>query len=450
MIALKITPFVGRRHTDYPPLPYRAYTSFGRGLEMTEHSISLIRSAKVESKTSLSISHPLEQIDTARLARRLVIFQPDAGSIDRLITEAGSRIAGLADASVVKRIARHNPDSIWAFARKAGFDPSNPKGEGFMAILLLTREGLKHLAARTLDATNPDLDLIAKPGERPAGGYVWATYAPGTLAPAVALVLERLSAAPYDGVPLFTRATTKDGYRFTESLGFRKGVCVDGIDAPHLYVYERCRTVASNAPLYDTYRPGAEPNVVSVTVAHDMNDMMRISSIRSAVYIGEQECPYEEEFDGNDFAAAHLLGYVGDQPAGCIRIRHFADFAKIERLAVRREFRNTRLSFVLVKAAIEFCRAKGYRRAYGHAQRRLVPFWSRFGGVPLPGREGFVFSDFDYVEVMVELEPHPDPIVLGSDPYVIIRPEGRWHEPGVLDRSAARPVTRPSVGAAVP
>ena len=39
--------------------------------------------------------------------------------------------------------------------------------------------------------------------------------------------------------------------------------------------------------------------------------------MRSAVYIGEQECPYEEEFDGNDLAATHLIGYVGNEPAGC-------------------------------------------------------------------------------------------------------------------------------------
>jgi len=27
---------------------------------------------------------------------------------------------------------------------------------------------------------------------------------------------------------------------------------------------------------------------------------MRVAAIRNAVYIGEQECPYEEEYDGND------------------------------------------------------------------------------------------------------------------------------------------------------
>jgi len=33
---------------------------------------------------------------------------------------------------------------------------------------------------------------------------------------------------------------------------------------------------------------------------------------------------------------------------------------------------------------------------------------------------------------------------LESDPYVIIRPEGSWQETGILERSRARGVSRPS------
>ncbi|MGO8710757.1 MAG: GNAT family N-acetyltransferase, partial [Rhizomicrobium sp.] len=151
-------------------------------------------------------------------------------------------------------------------------------------------------------------------------------------------------------------------------------------------------------------------------------------------------------FDGNDMSATHLLGYVGDEPAGCIRIRYFADFAKIERLAVRKEFRSTRLSFQLVRAAIELCRVKGYRRLYGHAQKRLVNFWSRFGFRLFEGGQELVFSDFDYVEMVADIEAHPDAITIGGNPYKTIRPEGRWHVPGILESSAHRDVTRPSVG----
>ncbi|MDR3468750.1 MAG: GNAT family N-acetyltransferase [Xanthobacteraceae bacterium] len=187
---------------------------------------------------------------------------------------------------------------------------------------------------------------------------------------------------------------------------------------------------------------------MSVAVARSIEDIMRVISIRSAVYMAEQNCPYLEEFDGNDFAATHLIGYVGGEPAGCLRIRHFADFAKIERLAVRHEFRSTRLAFKLVRGSIDLCRMKGYRRLYGHAQKRLANFWGRFGFQPLPGGRELVFSDFDYVEMVLDTDPHPDAIRIGDDPYRILRAEGKWHEPGLLERSTKRGVTRPSVDVA--
>jgi len=95
-----------------------------------------------------------------------------------------------------------------------------------------------------------------------------------------------------------------------------------------------------------------------------------------------------------------------------------------------------------LRAGIELCQIKGYRRLYGHAQKRLVNFWSRFGFRLFEGGHELVFSDFDYVEMIAELDRHPDAISIGGDPYVIIRPEGRWHVPGVLERSASRTTNR--------
>ena len=122
--------------------------------------------------------------------------------------------------------------------------------------------------------------------------------------------------------------------------------------------------------------------------------------------------------------------------------------AKIERLAVRQEFRSLGVGSQLVRAAIEFCQVKGYRRIYAHSQKRLLEFWRQFSFNPLAGGRQFAFSDFDYVEIVLDTTPHPKAISIGIDPYIVIRPEGRWHMPGILERSALRPVTRPSVDAA--
>lgn len=200
------------------------------------------------------------------------------------------------------------------------------------------------------------------------------------------------------------------------------------------------------APLYDTtFAPDDRRNSSRdrIKVVQSISDFMQVVAIRSAVFVSEQECPYDEEFDGNDFCATHLIGYRDREPIACLRIRYFADFAKLERLAVRHEYRNSRMSFTIVKAAIELIRKKGYRQIYGQAQDRLVKFWCHFGFKPLPKRADLVFSDFSYTEIRMELEPHPDPITIQSDPYVIIRAEGAWHKTGVLEDSATRPVTSP-------
>ncbi|MBI3675311.1 MAG: GNAT family N-acetyltransferase [Proteobacteria bacterium] len=157
----------------------------------------------------------------------------------------------------------------------------------------------------------------------------------------------------------------------------------------------------------------------------------------------EQSCPYDEEFDGNDRTGSHIIGYVDGEPAATIRIRYFADFVKLERLAVLPRFRRTLIAKEVIEAAVNFCRRKGYRTIYGHAQKRLVPFWTRFGFQPLAKNYRLIFSDHEYVEMWGEVDPHPNPLTMHSDPYVLVRPEGYWDEPGALDRSAARPVTSP-------
>lgn len=203
----------------------------------------------------------------------------------------------------------------------------------------------------------------------------------------------------------------------------------------------------NDIPIYDSFdkdQAVSNPGRYGIKVARCLSDMMQIVSIRSAVFISEQECPYSEEFDGNDFCSTHFIGYVGKEPAACLRARFFADFAKLERLAVRHEFRRSRLAFKIVKAGIEFSKAKGYTRIYGHAQDRLVSFWSTFGARPMKARgQPLVFSDFSYTEMLLEVEQTPDAITLSSDPYLLIRPEGKWHEPGILEQSATREVTSP-------
>ena len=125
------------------------------------------------------------------------------------------------------------------------------------------------------------------------------------------------------------------------------------------------------------------------------------------------------------------------EPCGSLRIRYFAGFAKFERLAVREQYRGLGLGRDIVAYAIELCRLKGYRTLNIHARTDKVAFWSKFKFVN-SGSAPFQFSDYEYVEMRADLDAHASPVTLGIDPFVVIRPEGCWESPGVLERSAIR------------
>jgi Predicted acyltransferase len=370
-----------------------------------------------------------------QLARRTVIFTVDAAGIAALVDAARQDIPGLTSNHMFQTVANHNPDTFWAIAKRGRFNVASPKGEGFLAVLPLTHEGTRRLIDGRLDTRNPELCYIARQSERPAGIYVWAIHAKGTIAAAIPLVLQKFSTPLYRGVNIYSRPVTKEGLRVLEPLGFSAGASYDGLHAPHLQMFDR----ADDVPAVKA----VPQDPVTVEVVRSMDEMARVIAIRGAIYMGEQRCPFEEEFDGNDFTATHLICHKDREPVGCIRIRYFADFAKLERLAVRHEGRGSGLAGRILDAAIDLCRKKGYSVLYAHSQKRFLKVWEQRGFRRMGARE-LVFSDFDYVEVKLETQKHPQSITLSDDPYVIIRPEGRWDTPGILERSASRGVCLPA------
>ena len=264
------------------------------------------------------------------------------------------------------------------------------------------------------------------------------------LAPALVLVMEKLKAPLYRDVDLIARAVTQEGSQFNDSLGFQRGLWWDGNYYPAIHHYQRemangddDRTLLNIRAPYDDYRDGAAGGVTT-KVVHNIEELTQALAIRSAVYVGEQNCPYWEEFDGNDYSGTHLLAFAGGEPIGCLRIRYFAEFAKLERLAVREEFRGQGAGGKLVTAATELCKMKGYKRLYAHARIHLLGFWNQLGFHEIETAATFQFSDHEFIEIGKEVTPLAEALSLATDPYVLIRPEGRWHSPGILERSAGR------------
>jgi GNAT superfamily N-acetyltransferase len=166
---------------------------------------------------------------------------------------------------------------------------------------------------------------------------------------------------------------------------------------------------------------------VGVTIARDFNDLAIVHSLRSAIFLNSPDHTYNSHFDGNDLSATHLIGYIGEYPGGCIRIRYFADFVRMERFGVLEKYRKSKLALSLARAAIEFCRTKGYRRFVGSATPEMVRFWSIFGGRVVANRTLHAFGH-EYIEMALEYPEIPEALNTGSSPSLLIQPEGKWHE----------------------
>ena len=406
---------------------------------MTLHDRHSTRAATALIHTHKLAKHALGTPGVVNLSQRLVVFSATAADIENLVPRARREMGGGASNEVVRRVAGYNPDSIWGIARRDRYGAGDTAAEGYVAFLMLNDDGAEQLLTGRLDGKNPPLELLARQHEKPAAVYIWGIYAPGALAGAVPLAFEKAWTPLYKEAPLLARAVTAAGHRLLDSLGFNRGAIFKGKIAPHLHMYPRGKSVKEGRAIYDTHLGcEGEDDDVSITVVRSIEDFMRVVSIRSATFVAEQDCPYDEEFDGNDFSAGHLLSYVGKEPAGCLRIRYFADFAKLERLAVRHEFRSRKLGTRLMRAGVELCRMKGYRRIYGRAQKDLLGYYVNMGWKPLEGSTEFFFSDHAYIEIVYDTEPSPKAVRLGNDPYILMRPEGRWDRPGILDQSARR------------
>ncbi|MEO1366009.1 MAG: GNAT family N-acetyltransferase [Acidobacteriota bacterium] len=121
-------------------------------------------------------------------------------------------------------------------------------------------------------------------------------------------------------------------------------------------------------------------------ISESSPDWLAAKAIRIEVFVEEQDCPWAEEFDAYDGDARHVLirrrvdGQVHD--IGTARWRVVDDdgapTAKLERFAVRSEYRGGGIGQALVNATLADAQDRGLERFVLHAQEYLVDFYRAF------------------------------------------------------------------------
>ncbi len=110
-------------------------------------------------------------------------------------------------------------------------------------------------------------------------------------------------------------------------------------------------------------------------------ELQEAFKIREIVFIDEQECPPEEEFDGLDEESIHFIAYITGEPVGTSRYRTTDKGVKLERFAVLKEHRGKGVGKRLVQTAIVQIAAtfEAGTLLYMHAQLDAMPLYARYG-----------------------------------------------------------------------
>ena len=142
-------------------------------------------------------------------------------------------------------------------------------------------------------------------------------------------------------------------------------------------------------------------------------DWAEVRRIRTAVFIEEQACPPEEEWDEHDDAEArfstcrHFLGEVDGEAVATARWHPYefegSPAAKLERFAVITKARGAGYGRAMILYLMDDAREQGFSRQILHAQAHLEKLYAKLGFVQV----GDVFDEagISHVKMVSTGEP---------------------------------------------
>jgi len=151
--------------------------------------------------------------------------------------------------------------------------------------------------------------------------------------------------------------------------------------------------------------------MITITTVSTTAELEICKDIRFRVFVDEQKVPAEEELDRHDEtpeAAIHILARVDGVPAGTGRlIEYDPQTAKLQRLAVLKQYRGQGVGKRLVQVLEQHAKRLGYETCILDGQCHAEPFYASLGYVTISDKP---FYDAGILHVRMKkslAEPRP-------------------------------------------
>ncbi|GAA0301491.1 putative GNAT family N-acyltransferase [Gracilibacillus halotolerans] len=124
--------------------------------------------------------------------------------------------------------------------------------------------------------------------------------------------------------------------------------------------------------------------------------------VREEVFVKEQGVPMTLEIDDLEEEAIHFIGYQGNQPIAASRMRFVDDYAKMERICVRKNSRGKGLGKEILLAMENKALKENIKKAKLHAQVQAKDFYKSLGYSVLSDKE-FMDAGIPHVAMVKNL-----------------------------------------------
>ena len=119
---------------------------------------------------------------------------------------------------------------------------------------------------------------------------------------------------------------------------------------------------------------------IAIYEVSSLEDFQKCMDIRIAVFVEDQNVPIAEEADGKDSKCKHHLLTVDALPVGTARVHYIGNVAKIERVAILKDYQGAGLGKKLMEYIIAGLHSdKKVEKAKLSSQIYAIPFYKSFG-----------------------------------------------------------------------
>ncbi|HHJ00911.1 MAG TPA: GNAT family N-acetyltransferase [Candidatus Aerophobetes bacterium] len=139
---------------------------------------------------------------------------------------------------------------------------------------------------------------------------------------------------------------------------------------------------------------------LEIRMIKNRQELNEVLKIREIVFVKGQNCPWECEMDGLDEEAEHIIVKYCGKTIGCARIRFLENRAKLERVALLKEYRGRGFGKEMMKYLIKHCKRRKVEEIFLHSQLYVKDFYKKFGFKPRG--KTFMEAGIEHIEMYMK------------------------------------------------